>query len=357
MPEPLPPNPFDSLSDEHAAYESCLNFEAFGSSNWVGNLSSEAAMFKFSPEVAARVLGFALIHSPSNACLAREISSCDNNREFLAGLSYLYVMSIIRIFKHPKDAISTPMSAQPPFQATADNIATLLSQPTVTSNNAKKLALVRDNYRCIMSGNVDDDSLRNGLTTIDLPAGERKTSTELGHIFSESTTYHIVGLTDAAQKKLDWASSSSAVIERFAGISVVEELNQNNVHRPENTFTISPEFHRLFDRLQLSLHPIEQDGSNTYEIHTYPPYENAEYGLPYQVTLTDTTGGQIPLPSRRYFQLRDACAKIAHFSGAGEVMEQLFRELQDAKVLAEDGGSHHLLSLALLSCSQAQRVH
>ncbi|KAK0213165.1 hypothetical protein DFS33DRAFT_1269790 [Desarmillaria ectypa] len=134
MPQALPPNPFDSFSDEHAAYKSCLNLETVGNS-WgvavydLAKESSEAAMFKFIPEVAARVLGFALIHSPSKACLAREISSCDDNRKFIASLSYLCVMGMIRIFHSPR----------PSFQATADNIATLLSQPTASLNYAKKL--------------------------------------------------------------------------------------------------------------------------------------------------------------------------------------------------------------------------
>ncbi|KAG7440729.1 uncharacterized protein BT62DRAFT_937695 [Guyanagaster necrorhizus] len=53
-------------------------------------------MFKFSPEVVARVLDFGLIHSSSTegkACLAQEISTCNDNGEFLAGLLYLYVMA------------------------------------------------------------------------------------------------------------------------------------------------------------------------------------------------------------------------------------------------------------------------
>ncbi len=73
------------------------------------------------------------------------------------------------------------------------------------------------------------------------------------------------------------------------------------------------------------------------------------------MALKDATGGEIPLPSCRYFQLHDACAKIAHLSGAGEVVEQLSQDLGDVQVLAEDGGSHYLLSLALLSHSGAEQ--
>ncbi|KAK0240663.1 hypothetical protein EDD85DRAFT_933864 [Armillaria nabsnona] len=348
MPERLPPNPFDPLSDEHAAYESYLNLETFGGS-W-GESSEAAIMFKFSPKVAARVLGYAFIHSPSKVSLARDISSCDDITEFLAGLSYLYVMGVIRTFRNPKGAIATPQSSQ----ATADNAEALLSQPTASSSNAKQLALARDNYRCILSGNADIVSLRDDLTTINVAAGERRGNTMLAHIFGQSTADNIVvgGLTDAAQRKLAWATSSADAVERFADSSIVKELNQNSIHKPENTFSISPEFRGMFDELQFSLHPVEPD---TYEIHTYPSDLNAEYGLPDRVTLKDATGGKIPLPNRRYFKLHDACAKIAHLSGAGEVVEQLFRDLEDVQVLTEDGGSHYLLSLALLSRSGTEQ--
>lgn len=114
-------------------------------------------------------------------------------------------------------------------------------------------------------------------------------------------------------------------------------------------FTISAGYHVSFDALRISLHPIGDDNSNTYEIHIYPPNKDAEYGLPARVTLTDATGGQVPLPSRRYFQIHDA--KIAYLSGVGKIMEQIFQDVKDARILAEDRGSH-LLSLALLSSLQ-----
>ncbi|KAG7446608.1 uncharacterized protein BT62DRAFT_1005895 [Guyanagaster necrorhizus] len=162
----------------------------------------------------------------------------------------------------------------------------------------------------------------------------------------ESMTGRTIGPTDAAQRKLEWASSAAAVVQRFAETSVVKEPNQDNVHRPANTFTIAAGYHVECDGHNISLHPIGGDNSNTYEIYTHPPGQNAEYGFLAQVTFTDATGGQILLPSRRYFQLHDPCAKVGHFSGAGEVMEQLFQDVEDIKVLAGDGGSHDLLSFS-----------
>ncbi|KAK0466960.1 uncharacterized protein EV420DRAFT_1635996 [Desarmillaria tabescens] len=237
MPSPLPPNPFDPLSHtyEHTAYESCLTLEALRS--W--DVSSEpAAMFRFSPQVAARVLGYALIHHPGSP-IAREISGCDGNAEFMAGLAYLYVMGMIRVFKGPVPT----RRVQPESPPESIDIAALSNVSQSTGSDAKKLVLARDNYRCILSGNVDTTSLRNGLTTIDLAAGERKTDIELGYISkttgNENQGYIRGGLTDAARRKLGWASSTATVLERLAGISIVEDI-----HRAENTFTISPNHHR-----------------------------------------------------------------------------------------------------------------
>ncbi|KAK0209755.1 hypothetical protein IW262DRAFT_1498226 [Armillaria fumosa] len=365
----LPPSSdFPQGTPGYTAYQSCLTLEALGSS-WgvvVGGLArevSEAAMFRFSPEVAARVLGYALIYSPSvegRATLVREILGCNHNGEFLAGLAYLYVMGMIRVFKNPKGSVPTSLSShssRASFQATADNIAAVLAQPTISSHVAKDLALARDNYRCILSGTVDAVSLHKAPMLVNKTSEDSAGSTSLGHIFGQSTMDNTSGMTSAARAKLAWAASAAAVVERFSGISVVEELNGNATHRLQNTFTIADNLHSLFDMLYFSLRPIESDDNNTYEIHTYPSGLNTTYRFPYQVTLTDATNGNIPLPDRRYFQLHDACARIAHLSGAGDVVEQLFRDMEDVKVLPEDGGSSQLLSLALFSRLQAQSVH
>ncbi|KAK0184771.1 hypothetical protein F5146DRAFT_1144891 [Armillaria mellea] len=254
-------------------------------------------------------------------------------------------------------------SSRASFQATAGNIAAALAQPTVSPSNAKDLvstilklffstkvpkALARDNYRCIVSGVVDLVSFEKDPMRFDEAPEVFAGSTSQGHIFGQSMMDHTAGVTRAARAKLEWAVTAVAVIERFAGIPILEELNQNDVHRRENTFTIADGLRPTFDRLFFSLCPIDDD-NNTYEIHTHPPNRNTIYGLPDRVTLTDATNGKIPLPDRRYFQLHHACATIAHLSGTGEVLEQLFRDMEDVKVLAEDGGSNHLLPLALSS--------
>ncbi|KAK0192486.1 hypothetical protein F5146DRAFT_1222613, partial [Armillaria mellea] len=80
------------------------------------------------------------------------------------------------------------------------------------------------------------------------------------------------------------------------------QISVVDVHGAQNTFTITPDFHGLFNELCISLRPIGHDDSNAYEIHTYPSNGNGLHGLPDRVTPTDATGGRIPLPSSRYFQ-------------------------------------------------------
>ncbi|KAK0474644.1 hypothetical protein IW261DRAFT_1498447 [Armillaria novae-zelandiae] len=295
MPKHLPSNDYPLSSNEYTAYQSCLVLEALGSS-WgvvISNLereACEAVVFKF-------ILGYALHHSPSvegKAHLVQEILNCNNNGEFLAGLSYLYVMGMIR-FCIQKSEGSVPTS----LSTMAGNIATALEQPTISSSKAKDLALARDNYCCIVSGIVD-------LVKV-------AASTSLGHIFSQSMMDHTAGVMRATSSfnlkfacQLEWAATAAAaaVIEQFAGIPILEEYN-------------------LLDQVMLT-DADEPQGSFRF---------------------INATNKKIPLPDHCYFQLHHACATIAYLSGAGEL------------VLAEDGGSNHLLSLVLSSRLQALSIY
>ncbi|KAK0470968.1 hypothetical protein IW261DRAFT_1513841, partial [Armillaria novae-zelandiae] len=317
MSEHLPPTTVLLGFNEHTAYQSCLVLEALGSS-W-GVVVSEAVMFKFtSCSTESWDMHFVtLLPLKAKAQLAREIIDCNNNGEFLAGLSYLYVMGMIR---GPVPTSLSSHSSRASFQATAGNITAALAQPTI----------MRDNYPCIVSGIVDLVGFEKDPMRFNEAPEVVAATTSLGHIFGQLMMDHKAGMTTAARVKLEWAATAAAVIERFAADGL----------------------HATFDRLSFSLCPIEDD-NNTYKIHTHPPNRHATYRLPDRVTLMDATNREIPLPDRRYFQLHHACATISHLSGAGKVVEQLFPDMEDVKIFAEDRGSNHLLSLALSSRLQA----
>lgn len=56
---------------------------------------------------------------------------------------------------------------------------------------------------------------------------------------------------------------------------------------------------------------------------------------------------QYPLPGREYLRLHAVCCRVAHLSAAGEYVEEILDDLNDTRVLAQDGGSKELLASAL----------
>ena len=57
-------------------------------------------MLHTSPQVAGRTLRYALNFAHSDAgraCVAREVQTCEDDPEILAGLAHLYIYGLIRI--------------------------------------------------------------------------------------------------------------------------------------------------------------------------------------------------------------------------------------------------------------------
>ena len=67
------------------------------------------------------------------------------------------------------------------------------------------------------------------------------------------------------------------------------------------------------------------------------------------VTFSTPDPEKLPLPKPAYLHLHATCAKVAHLSGASEYIEKALIDLEEICVLAEDGGSSHLLNEAILS--------
>lgn len=53
------------------------------------------------------------------------------------------------------------------------------------------------------------------------------------------------------------------------------------------------------------------------------------------------------LPSRQLLALRATCSRVAHVSGAAQQAVEIFREIEDTTVLANDGSMADLLSSRL----------
>ena len=62
-----------------------------------------------------------------------------------------------------------------------------------------------------------------------------------------------------------------------------------------------------------------------------------------------TTIPNLPLPSPEYLALHALCCEVTWMSGAGDLLDELQRDLEETRVLAKDGSTAHLLSTALSS--------
>ena len=102
--QPLPANPYREGDENREAYERCRQLEICTAWNAsVGNLPRDPSFEDIStsmhPTLAARVLGYSLLHAPSatgRAALARDVLACQDDL-WLGVLAYLYVFGLIRV--------------------------------------------------------------------------------------------------------------------------------------------------------------------------------------------------------------------------------------------------------------------
>ena len=91
-----------------------------------------------------------------------------------------------------------------------------------------------------------------------------------------------------------------------------------------------------------------QEGSpNTYIIKaTKRTHLNSCKTIDGKISLTSASP-QLPLPNPGYLEIHAACCRVAHLSGPGEYIDKLLEDLENTRILSEDGSSTHLLSFVL----------
>ncbi|KAF9036025.1 hypothetical protein BDZ89DRAFT_1011474 [Hymenopellis radicata] len=107
--------------------------------------------------------------------------------------------------------------------------------------------------------------------------------------------------------------------------------------------TLQADRHDWFDRLEMWFEKLVQ---NRYKVCS----NKRGHQLPHpEITFTTPDPEHLPVPSEDLLELHAVCCKVAHFSGAGQYIEKIWRDVEDLGVLAEDGGSATALSSALLN--------
>jgi len=312
----------------------------------------------------ARILGYLMLQGPSdNACqtVAFEVNACGGDEEKMLTIGEMYLNYYIRAFRMHKGRTPAPSThaSRPSFETRKAMIKYMLQQAPQSHKQAKANALVRDGFRCVISGRYDINSAesnkelggelkRAGITDMSL--------TECAHIFPESTNARISG-SNAQTDKADYASGVWAVIGRFGSKMYLDELNGSGIHRLENILTLDPSVHGLFDTLRLWLEHVKTGPPNTYKLCSVNPDFHINALWKRTVTFTTPDPVKLPVPSPWYLDLHAACCRVAHLSGAGECIDKILRDMEDIQVLSQDGASADVLQYALSPWGQEISVH
>ncbi|KAJ7125914.1 hypothetical protein C8R44DRAFT_668229 [Mycena epipterygia] len=366
-----------------------------GKSLWPNILSAERAALKVAPTkpgakyndplIGIRVLGFLLQdlwkhsqHSfgliPYNE-LIEQIASClsipghtvgseeeaEAQHEKLQTLGLHYRNHLIRVFRSNGGPIPkrSDHPSRPSLDVVRDRVISENRTPT-TAGSARTNALLRDGYRCMLTGQYDLDSadLHPELNDRAAADGVNMAVTQCAHIFSETA--------QDGEQKTEYAASAMAILRVFGLNDKAESLVGGNVHKHFNILTMRSDLHHLFDHLEFWLEEVIGE-ENAYKIVSIKN-KVFKMGLPLPACVTfrvdpdmvaacTASKTDLPaLPSPSLLAIRAACSRVAHMSGAAEQVNQILRDLEDTPVMAEDGGSAHLLESRLLQSSRTVHI-
>ncbi|KAJ2917565.1 hypothetical protein MD484_g2853, partial [Candolleomyces efflorescens] len=175
--------------------------------------------------------------------------------------------------------------------------------------------------------------------------GVRRTVTRCAHIFSDTA--------QEGEQKTDYAASAMAILRLF-GLDAKAESLVGNVHQHFNILTMQFDLQYLFNTMHFWLEEVV----NTYDVVSpnnevfqmvCPPPARVTVRVDPDVVAACVARNTEPpaLPSPSLLAIHAACSRVAHISGAVEQIYEILRDLEDTPVMAEDGGSAHLVSRLL----------
>ncbi|KAH8834085.1 hypothetical protein DL96DRAFT_1579392 [Flagelloscypha sp. PMI_526] len=351
---------------------SAVKFDANGMSLWIFLLSAEKAASS-SEEIAksldnlvgSRVLGHFLKdfwdHSHGSLGLAPYYHLCNTissaigkmsapiaseqeaqiQHETLWELGLMYRNCVMRVLRSNTSSFSPSSHSSPlSFETHRKTVLQIIRDVPKSKSDAKAVALVRDGYRCVLSGAIDFTSSCKYEEVVDLPGGAAETNG--AHLFSASAHNANEGYTAAVL----------TVLKLFRLEAELESTLGDNANDPRNILTLDSTVHRFFEQLNMWLEEVA-DMPNTYDIVVPPSarriFDKMYHRPPSRVTLrvaeellqecAEHNITPPALPDPKLIAIRASCARVAHLSGAAAQIDELDREVEQTLFLAEDGSS------------------
>ncbi|KAI0034999.1 hypothetical protein K488DRAFT_44190, partial [Vararia minispora EC-137] len=227
--------------------------------------------------------------------------------------------------------------SRPSYEITKEEIMRLLEENKADHRTTKAKALIRDNYRCMITGEIDMRSLKARLfDTSGLPPVKQieTRTTHCAHIFPES-----VNQNSKNEDKHDYAGHVWTIIQRFGCGELRDELAGDKMHSLKNIMTLESNIHDAFDSLELWLESTaspsrealciatdlyEQGEPDTYNVCLQGALGHGNFhNLPEKAVFKSADPQRYELPDPRLLALHAACCKVAWMSGAAGYLEEV----------------------------------
>ncbi|THH27075.1 hypothetical protein EUX98_g7115 [Antrodiella citrinella] len=250
----------------------------------------------------AKVVGHLLLLAP-NADVREQVASCVQCKK---------LGTVYEVMQFLENCLIRPLqqnggSCDSSYASTEQQDANVL-----TAALAPHSALIRDGYRCIVTGLLDY------RVPVDIcPKRECAIVTSHAHIIPTNVS-------------IDFASYDAGTNEQLASIQTLlqcfgVDLSSPAVHSLSNIMTLQSDVRNAFSRLNFWL--VATDVPHHYETR-FAPYKKPPM-LPPNVTFTSSNPDQLPLPSPELLSLHATCAQVAQLSGAAEYFEKVDKKMAD----------------------------
>ncbi|XP_006458873.1 hypothetical protein AGABI2DRAFT_191014 [Agaricus bisporus var. bisporus H97] len=292
-----------------------------------------------------RILGYLLLYAPNlSVCneIAQSIHSCKDQSAF-TDLGAFFEINIIKPFKKHRGPTPTPSEhpSRPSFETTKKDIEAEITEAPRNHKEAKIQALIRDNWRCVVTGTLHKDAPADIFKAAEPPI--ITAYTECAHIIPEAIFFNIKSKEEKSPKR-DYSVSILAVLKRFGYDT--STFSGEKVHSLTNVITMQKDIHDVFDRLELYFEATATQ--NHYQVKSFSAYPINAYQRD-SVTFSTKYPESLPIPSPELLALHATCCKVAHLSGSAEYIDSVYDDLEEIGVLASDGTSDGLLRFQLLA--------
>ncbi|KAI1116698.1 hypothetical protein F5Y14DRAFT_406288 [Nemania sp. NC0429] len=218
--------------------------------------------------------------------------------------------------------------------------------------------LIRDRHRCIISRVFD---LAEAEERFDSPGGARDDD---GNLLADETDHpaylevaHILphSLTQVNREgRLDPSKNPALAIFDMFDLGIAALIQGPEIDRPRNAITLTAQHCLSFSNFKIYFEHVPAT-DHTYTIRTFYKQNygrRALFPTTRELYLLPEGTMSIEPPSRRLLAIHRAVAHVLHFSGAGDYIDKIYRDMEEHGVQG-DGSTPlgHFISLATIDQS------